>query len=168
MSRPSQSFLIVTIDTSRRRTSSRLYTVDGVMPEIFANSFTLILRSAQITETLSATASFTAIRSPHGDCKKIYATAYTHLRIFQKCCILLSSRKQRSFRYRYYSQTALVNRSAKTGKRPSAAENGLPHHCRRTFTYRTCFARMARVQGFWSQKGSPIRRAAANACPCHI
>ena len=133
MSSPSQSFLIVTMDTSRRRTSSRLYTVDGVMPEIFANSFTLIFRSAQIAETLSATASFTAIRSPHGDCKKIYATAYTHLRIFRKCCILLSSRKQRSFRYGYYSQTALVNRSAETGKRPPAAKNGLPHHCRRTF-----------------------------------
>lgn len=39
MSSPSHSFLIVTMDTSRLRSSIMLYTVDGVMPANVASSF---------------------------------------------------------------------------------------------------------------------------------
>ena len=47
ISKPSQSFLMVLIDTSFLDESSMLYTVDAVTPEIFANSLMVIFLSAQ-------------------------------------------------------------------------------------------------------------------------
>ena len=73
---------MVMMETSRLRTSSKLYTVEGVMPERLASSLTVILRCLHNPRMRSATASLTFTRSPQGDCKKQNACAYTHLRIF--------------------------------------------------------------------------------------
>lgn len=81
ISSPSHSFLIVIIETSRLRWSNKLYTVDGVIPEILDNSFGLMPFSLQRNYTLSTTASLTVILSPQGNCKKCNAKAYTRLRI---------------------------------------------------------------------------------------
>lgn len=48
MPNPSQNFLIVIIDISRLFSSNILYAVEGVTPEIFANSLILIFLSLQI------------------------------------------------------------------------------------------------------------------------
>lgn len=89
MSIPSHSFLMVMMDTSRRRLSRRLYTVEGVTPDRLASSLGLILFSRQRERNLSATASFTVILSPQKDCKKNYANAYTHLRNLKISCIIV-------------------------------------------------------------------------------
>ena len=93
ISNPSHNFLMVMMDTSRRRSSSKLYTVDGVTPERFANSLGLIFLSRHKSRTLSATTSLTFKMSPHWDCKKKYANACTHLRIFPFSDIILSLQK---------------------------------------------------------------------------
>lgn len=48
ISKPSQSFFIVIIETSLRRSSIKLYAVEGVTPARFASSLILIPRFAQI------------------------------------------------------------------------------------------------------------------------
>jgi len=55
------NFLIVTIDTSRLSEFIILYAVEGVTPEIFANSFILIFLSSHRFLNLSATTSLTLI-----------------------------------------------------------------------------------------------------------
>ena len=85
ISRPSQSILTVTIDTSRRRASIMLYTVEGVTPALTANSLYVIPRWRQSDANRAVTASFTPCRSPHGYRTHFYAIEYTHLRILGNC-----------------------------------------------------------------------------------
>ena len=65
ISRPSQSFLTVETEISRLLGSSRLYTVDGVTPEMFASEFGVMPRSPHSPLMRCATASLTHILSPH-------------------------------------------------------------------------------------------------------
>ena len=61
ISNPSQNFLIVTMEMSRRVSSIILYAVDGVTPDKLANSLIAIWRCSQIARKRSQTASFTLI-----------------------------------------------------------------------------------------------------------
>lgn len=61
ISRPSQSFLMVVMEISRRFGSSILYTVDGVTPERTASSLIRISRWKQSSRKRCATASLTII-----------------------------------------------------------------------------------------------------------
>ena len=61
MSKPSQSFLMVVMEISRRLGSSILYTVEGVTPERFASSLIRIPRWIHSSRKRCATASLTII-----------------------------------------------------------------------------------------------------------
>ena len=87
ISRPSQSFFTRLTDTSLRRESSILYTLDGVIPARFANSLGVIFRSAQISRKRCTTASFTLIaftsRKAYEKAREcIYALAYFQKKIY--------------------------------------------------------------------------------------
>ena len=81
MPRPSQNFLIVTIETSRRDSSNILYAVEGVTPDKVANSLIFIPRLVHKSLNLFATASLTPIsitsKTFYGFTRvRVYALAY--------------------------------------------------------------------------------------------
>ncbi len=109
--KPSQNFLIVLMEISRLFSSIMLYAVDGVTPEIFANSFILIFLWSHNSLNLFATTSLTCITvtsrihyrhlkeyyrhlkelSPSLPryCIKFYALTHTHMRKYKQYVSIL-------------------------------------------------------------------------------